>query len=101
MAIGNVRSIKRAALKKRYDAFVYEWCMEHERREALRAVLSPDDPAMPSKLGRHPTFKMWMSELKDARNRRNDAVGTPVAKMIDGKIDLSWDEEDAEKDSPA
>lgn len=82
------RSIKRTMLKKQYEKFCEAWNTEKAYQRLVLAEAG-DLPTDTVPLGKKPTFKMWLTALK---NGQFDTQQPEQAKKAVEVTDTTWEE---------
>lgn len=93
--MGHARTIKRNRMKKDYKRFSEAW----RRERAYQRMMLSEGTGLPKGtpvLGKRPTFTQWSEMVKTAQAR---ATATPqeVQSFKDENIDLSWDDDQEER----
>lgn len=93
--MGLSRQLERNQAKAAYKKFSSAWTKER-LYQAAEIAAGRELPKNTPRLGRKPTFQMWLKMVKTAEARQK-ATPAEVQDFQDENMDLSWDEEEAGK----
>ena len=93
--MGFNHSAKREQLRRQYERFVVAWQNERRYQQFLITEGQPLEEGH-QRLGRKPTFRMWMEAVRNKRIAARVGEMPPVAPEQDPKrvevTDTEWDE---------